>query len=60
MGMHNLEFEIMVKSTNELREFVRDIRIQFADIITDYDTMLNYDEPMLTYFPLEYTPIKDN
>ncbi|MDO8554781.1 MAG: winged helix-turn-helix transcriptional regulator [Candidatus Micrarchaeota archaeon] len=51
MGMHNLEFEIMVKGTNELHEFIREFKSQFSDIIIDYDTMLNYAEPLLEYIP---------
>ncbi len=51
MGMHNLEFEIMVNGTNELHEFIREFRIKFADIVVDYDTMLNYAEPILEYVP---------
>jgi Lrp/AsnC family transcriptional regulator, leucine-responsive regulatory protein len=53
MGMHNLEFEVMVKSTNELHEFIRTLKVEFGEIIVDYDTMLNYEEPLLTYLPLE-------
>ena len=49
LGTHNLEFEIMVKGTNELHECVRELKIRFADIIIDYDTMLNYAEPLLGY-----------
>ena len=51
MGMHNLEFEIMVGGSNELHEFIRDFRIMFAEIVVDYDTMLNYAEPILGYIP---------
>lgn len=51
MGMHNLEFEIMVTGTNALHEFIREFKVKFADIIVDYDTMLNYAEPLLQYIP---------
>lgn len=51
MGMHNLEFEMMVKNMNELHEKLIDIKSQFNEIIVDYEITLYYHEPLIKYFP---------
>ena len=49
MGTYNLEFEIMLKGTNELYEFMRELSFNFSDIIVNHETILYYSEPMLKY-----------
>ena len=51
MGTHNLEFEAMVKNTNELHEIMRQFKQQFGDILIDYDTYFTYEVRSVGYFP---------
>ena len=52
MGFYNLEFEIILKNSNELHEMIRDLRLKFADLINDYETVLDYAVPIATNFPV--------
>lgn len=52
MGMHDLEFEVIVQNANHLHEIMIELRDTFPDIIS-YQTNLYYAEPILSYCPLE-------
>ena len=49
MGQHNLEFEAMFKSANDLHEFLKRMSFKFSNIVVNYETMLCYSEPLLRY-----------
>lgn len=51
MGTFNLEFEIMIKGSNKLFEFMKEFLYHFSDIVINYETVLYYREPTLTYLP---------
>lgn len=51
MGTYTLEFEAMVKNTNELHEILKQLKEQFGDILIDYETYFTYDVRSVGYLP---------
>ncbi len=51
MGPYTLEFEAMVRNTNELHEFMQQFKQQLGDILVDYDTYFNYEVRSIAYLP---------
>ena len=51
IGRADLEFEIQVKSGNELRQHVRDLRQYFGGSIKEYKATLVSKEEVIDYFP---------
>jgi DNA-binding Lrp family transcriptional regulator len=52
LGGYDLEIEIQVKSLNELRDVLGDMKRRFAKIIINYTYMLFYKEHKYVFFPL--------
>lgn len=53
MGMHNYEFEILVRNANHLHEIMMELRERFSNIFVSYQTNLYYSEPLVSYCPIE-------
>lgn len=51
MGPYTLEFEAMVKNTNELHELMQQFKQQLGDILVDYDIYFNYEVRSIGYLP---------
>ncbi|MBS3133316.1 AsnC family transcriptional regulator [Candidatus Woesearchaeota archaeon] len=51
MGAHTLEFEAMVKNANELHKILRQFKLEFGDILIDYETYFTYEVRSVTYLP---------
>lgn len=51
MGTYTLEFEAMVKNTNDLHEILKQLKEQFGDILIDYETYFTYDVRSVGYLP---------
>jgi DNA-binding Lrp family transcriptional regulator len=52
LGGYDLEIEIQVKSLNELRDVLGDMKRRFAGAIINYTYMLFYKEHKYVFFPL--------
>jgi len=52
LGGDDLEIEIQVKTIQDLRNFLEEIKKQFANIIRNYNYMLFYKEHKYLFFPL--------
>jgi DNA-binding Lrp family transcriptional regulator len=52
LGGYDLEIEIQVKSLNELRDILGDMKRRFIKIILNYTYMLFYKEHKYVFFPL--------
>ena len=50
-GKWNVEFEIEVKGSEELRKLLMEFRNEFKDLVLNYETLLVYDIPKMTYYP---------
>ncbi len=53
IGMHSLEFEAMVKNTNELHDILKQFKQEFGEILIDYEAYFTYEVHSLSYFPSE-------
>ena len=53
IGGEDFEIEVQVKSIEELKEIIDDIRIKFSDIIREYSMMLFYREHKHYHFPIK-------
>lgn len=51
MGTYTLEFEAMVKNTNDLHEILKQLKEQFGDILIDYETYFTYEVRSVGYLP---------
>lgn len=51
VGLHTLEFEAMVRNTNELHEIMRQFKHEFGDMLIDYDIYFTYDVRSAAYLP---------
>ena len=51
IGRADLEFEIMVRTGTELNGFMRQLRLEFAQLIKEYETILTYKEHQINYLP---------
>jgi len=51
LGGDDIEIEVQVKSLNELRSIIKDIKSQFSDIIKNYKYLLFYKEHKFLFFP---------
>ncbi len=51
MGPYTLEFEAMVRNTNELHELMQQFKQQLGDVLVDYDTYFNYEVRSISYLP---------
>ncbi|MBI3036536.1 Lrp/AsnC family transcriptional regulator [Candidatus Woesearchaeota archaeon] len=51
MGPYTLEFEAMVRNTNELHEIMQQFKQQLGDILVDYDIYFNYEVRSIRYLP---------
>ncbi|MBD3259050.1 winged helix-turn-helix transcriptional regulator [Candidatus Woesearchaeota archaeon] len=51
-GDAELEFEMMLKTKNDLYKFMKVLREKFPKMIRDYQTVLYYEEPLIDYFPI--------
>ena len=51
LGRAHLEFEMVVSGTVELYKIMRNLNINFPDLITDYDDVFIYSEPFTNYLP---------
>lgn len=58
MGPYTLEFEAMVRNTNELHELMQQFKQQLGDILVDYDIYFNYDVRSIRYLPAMSTSEK--
>ncbi|MBI3036634.1 AsnC family transcriptional regulator [Candidatus Woesearchaeota archaeon] len=54
-GIADLEFEVMLKGKNALYDFMRTLREKFADVIKGYESLLIYEEPLISYLPSTLT-----
>ncbi|MFH0713807.1 MAG: Lrp/AsnC family transcriptional regulator [Candidatus Micrarchaeota archaeon] len=53
IGISDLEFECMAKSTSEFYALMRDLRSKFFDIIQDHSTVLFSETHQINYLPIE-------
>ena len=51
IGKADLEFEIMVRTGTELNDFMRQLRLEFAQLIKEYETILTSKEHQINYLP---------
>ncbi len=51
-GPYELEFEVMVKSSEELHTIMRELRFRFSNTIKNYTSFMVYYEPYINYLPL--------
>ncbi len=51
MGPYTLEFEAMVRNTNELHELMQQFKQQLGDVLVDYDIYFNYEVRSIGYLP---------
>lgn len=52
LGGDDVEIELQVKDTNELREIIEDIKDKFGKMIVDYFVLLFYKEHKYLYLPV--------
>jgi len=52
LGGDDIEIEIQVKSSVELRNILKDIKAKYSDLIKNYNHMLFYKEHKYVYFPI--------
>jgi len=52
LGGDDIEIEIQVKNSIELRNILKDIKTKYSDIIKNYNHMLFYKEHKYVYFPI--------
>jgi DNA-binding Lrp family transcriptional regulator len=52
LGGDDIEIEVQMKTIQDLRKFLEEIKNQFADIIRNYKHMLFYKEHKYLFFPL--------
>ena len=53
MGPYSIEFEAIVKNTNELHNILRKFKQEFGDILINYETYFVIEVRALGYFPVE-------
>jgi DNA-binding Lrp family transcriptional regulator len=51
LGGYDFEFEVQIENEDKLRELLENIRVEFSDIIKDYEIMHYYKEYRLRFFP---------
>ena len=51
VGKYNVMLDIHVKSTEEFREFLFDIKNAFEDVILLYESIVVFEEQLITYLP---------
>ncbi|HYD03013.1 MAG TPA: winged helix-turn-helix transcriptional regulator [Alphaproteobacteria bacterium] len=51
VGKYNIMLDIHAKNTQEFREFLFNIKDSFADVILLYESMLIFEELLITYVP---------
>jgi len=51
VGKYNVMLDVHVKSTEEFREFLFDIKNAFEDVILLYESMVVFEELLITYLP---------
>jgi len=51
LGGDDFEIEIQVKSLNNFRQIIEEMKLRFSDIIKNYKYMLFYKEHKFLFFP---------
>lgn len=51
VGLYNIMLDVHVKDTEEFREFLFDIKNSYGDLILLYESMVVFEELLLTYVP---------
>jgi DNA-binding Lrp family transcriptional regulator len=51
VGQYNMMLDVHVKTTEEFREFLFDIKNAFEDVILLYESMVVFEELLITYLP---------
>jgi DNA-binding Lrp family transcriptional regulator len=51
VGRYNIMLDVHVKSTEEFREFLFDLKNNFQDLILLYESVLVFEELIITYIP---------
>ncbi len=51
VGLYNLMLDVHVKNTEEFRDFLFEIKEQFEDVILLYESVVVFEEKILTYVP---------
>jgi DNA-binding Lrp family transcriptional regulator len=51
VGKYNVMLDVHIKSTEEFREFLFDIKNRFQDIILLYESLVIFEELIITYIP---------
>ncbi|MFH1545501.1 MAG: Lrp/AsnC family transcriptional regulator [archaeon] len=51
IGKADLEFEAMLQTNKDFHELMQELRLKFADIIRDYESVIVYNVHRLYYFP---------
>ena len=53
VGLYNLMLDIHVKSAEEFKEVLLELKDRFSDIIKLYESIIIFDEYKISYFPKE-------
>jgi len=53
IGLYNLMLDLHVKSNDDFRELIRDLRDKFSDVIKLYESVVVFKEHKISYFPEE-------
>lgn len=51
IGKFDLEFEMMAQTAAEMNEFLRGLRMEFSDMVKEYESELTYKEHQINYLP---------
>ncbi|MEK6859457.1 MAG: winged helix-turn-helix transcriptional regulator [Nanoarchaeota archaeon] len=51
VGLYNVMLDVHVKNTEEFRDFLFDIKNSFGDVILLYESVVVFEEKILTYIP---------
>ncbi|MBI4451825.1 Lrp/AsnC family transcriptional regulator [Candidatus Woesearchaeota archaeon] len=53
VGVADIEFELLVRSNEELHNVMRDLRYNFSNLIKNYSSFIIYYEPYINYLPFK-------
>ncbi len=53
IGIADLEFEVYVKTQNELHNIIKKLRLNHSDLIHNYETLTISYEPYINYLPIK-------
>ena len=51
VGFGDLEFEINVRNSAELHEHINKLRVEFGELIKEYEICMNYSQEQVNYLP---------